>query len=136
MVAIDACGVAFHRKLSKSSLDQAAIDRHPSDFMHCATAIKFSPKSWAAFLLGVFGAVLLLPGCATKTNSAAGTTGKIVLTEDEYEYVSVTGSRVPVRVRKNSSASTASAQTGSALLTVAPGALERSIDRELNTGGR
>jgi hypothetical protein len=55
-------------------------------------------KSSAAAAVCFVGAALLLSGCATKPVNEVPAERKIVLMKGEFEYVYVTGSRVPVLV--------------------------------------
>ena len=91
------------------------------------------PLRAAIFLAGYLGAGFFLSGCATTSAPAADAFVRVILPESEFEYVYVTGSRLPVRVLKNAS-KTALPETASHVVARSPEAFESIINQGLNTG--
>ena len=91
--------------------------------------LKFG-RSLLVFSCGV-GAVFLFGGCVTRAPqpvAAAQSYDKIILTDGQYEYVTVTGSNIPVLASKNPIART-EPQTASPVVTMSPDAFRRMMER-------
>jgi hypothetical protein len=89
------------------------------------------PKNHATVLLA--GTALLFAACAsTPTAQVAGP--RVVLDKSDYEYVTVTGSNIPVLVAKDKSVTSLPGSSASDVTYLSPEAFRNLVTRGTSTG--